>query len=58
MSPTLLSVIGLGLWILVGIWDFRAKQLTKALFWSRLLVPVISMLLSCVAIYLLIRSKR
>jgi hypothetical protein len=57
MNPTLLLVIGAGLWVLVEVWAFRAKQLTTALFWSRLLAPVVSIALSSLAIYLMIRSR-
>ncbi|AFZ09997.1 hypothetical protein Osc7112_5787 [Oscillatoria nigro-viridis PCC 7112] len=37
----ILSLVGIMLWISVGIWDFIASELKETLFWARLAAPVI-----------------
>ncbi|MEG3929697.1 MULTISPECIES: hypothetical protein [unclassified Microcoleus] len=37
----ILSLVGIILWISVGVWDFLALELTETLFWARLAAPVI-----------------
>jgi hypothetical protein len=51
MTPTILTLIGIGLWAGVTVWDYRAKELTPALFLSRLLAPAVAALLCSVALY-------
>jgi hypothetical protein len=48
-----LVLIAIALWGGVKIWDFRAKETSKALFWSRLLAPIAVILLCAVALYLM-----
>jgi hypothetical protein len=44
----ILSLVGIMLWISVGVWDFLALELTETVFWARLAAPVI-----CIAILIL-----
>jgi hypothetical protein len=44
----ILILVGIMLWISVGVWDFLALELTETLFWARLAAPVI-----CIAILIL-----
>jgi len=51
MTPIILALIALGLWVLIGVWNYRAKELTPALFWSRLIVSASAVLLFGLALY-------
>jgi len=44
----ILILVGIMLWISVGVWDFLASELTETLFWARLAAPVM-----CIAILIL-----
>jgi hypothetical protein len=44
----ILILVGMMLWISVGVWDFLALELTETLFWARVAAPVI-----CIAILIL-----
>ena len=54
MNPVWLAFAGTGLWLVVAVWNFRARETTPALFWARLLQPIVSILLFGAAIYLLL----
>jgi hypothetical protein len=53
-----LVLIAIALWGGVKVWDFRAKETSKALSWSRLLAPIAVILLCAVAAYLMSQLKR
>jgi|GEM_PF-3604634 len=50
MNIFLFPAIGAVVWFLVIVWDFRAKELTPALFWARLIVPAVVVVLCVVAL--------
>lgn len=57
MAPACLTLIGLALWVAVGVWNYRAKELTMALFWSRLIATVAGAFLFAISLYLLSRRQ-
>ena len=57
MNPIYYLLIGFGFWGCVLVWDVKAKGLTHALFWFRIIAPVIAMVLSAIALYLIITGK-
>jgi hypothetical protein len=46
-------LVGIMLWISVGVWDFIASELTETLFWARLAAPVM-----CIAILIFVLLLR
>jgi hypothetical protein len=48
----ILSLVGIMLWISVGVWDFLALELTETLFWARLAAPVIFIAILILALLL------
>jgi hypothetical protein len=53
MEPAFLMLTGIALWGGVTVWNYRATELTRALFWSRLLAPVAAAFLFGAALYLI-----
>jgi hypothetical protein len=48
----ILILVGIMLWISVGVWDFLALELTESLFWARLAAPVIVIAILILALLL------
>jgi hypothetical protein len=48
----ILILVGIMLWISVGVWDFLALELTETLFWARLAAPVIFIAILILALLL------
>jgi hypothetical protein len=48
----ILSLVGIMLWISVGVWDFLGLELTETLFWARLAAPVIFIAILILALLL------
>jgi hypothetical protein len=48
----ILILVGIMLWISVGVWDFLALELTETLFWARLAAPVIVIAILILALLL------
>jgi hypothetical protein len=48
----ILILVGIMLWISVGVWDFIALELTETLFWARLAAPVIFIAILILALLL------
>jgi len=58
MIAGIILAIAVALWGAVLVWDFNAKALTPALFWSRLIAPLLSAFLLGIALYLMICGKK
>jgi hypothetical protein len=48
----ILILVGIMLWISVGVWDFLALELAETLFWARLAAPVIFIAILILALLL------
>ena len=57
MNPIYYLLIGFGFWGCVLIWDARAKGMSHALFWFRIIAPLVAMILSAIALYLFYTGK-